>query len=268
MKTTYGCRLVYHYHIPKTGGTTLFANLRSDSKKWVCINTGGERKQYIEEMETFVRGETGRIPGIYARSHNTMSYMKQVGKWGLFDTAFFAYRDPLLIQISNMNMIIRRVLGYADGVISKDSEIGAWTEKWIYHLGLTNDELCNDSETLALIAKERLLSSEEYIKQYSCILKRYFSDDEQLSQAGKQILVISMSDLNRLIDKIMPDRRVDDQNVACTYYLTISDIPDIIKTRLVDDDRRIAKQLLQISSDNSQYEMLLDAFRNQPGAKS
>lgn len=232
---------IYHYHIPKTGGTSIFANLL-DTTSWIPFNTDQETEILIGKINAFRELNRSGSPKLFGRSHNNANSLARFHANTIYDQAFSFYRDPMSIHISNMNMIVSRILCLQSGVTPRQSDIGRWTIKWINILNLSAD-----SDSFEIV--EKLLASEDYILEYSSILSKYFPvSPYELKRwlNSWKLLILDMKLLDGFQSLVFNIQSPKIRNQIKTEYITRDMIGGSSRRRLIGNDARMADALQSV----------------------
>jgi hypothetical protein len=227
-----GMKLIYHYHVPKTGGTSIFANLLK-SPIWIPFNTDQDPGIIAGKVhhESNPHGSSKTLR-LFGRSHNNAKTLARLQAHLVYDYAFSFYRDPLSIHLSNMNMIVDRVIGLQSGRISLDSEVGRWTSNWIGNLSLSGNAQPHE-------IAEKLAGSQEYLDQYASILSKYFP-----------ILGSELGAWLHSLKVIILDMRILDDFQSSVFKIDLPDKSNQSKTELVKPDMMTTSFIRQLVGDD------------------
>lgn len=245
-------KLVYHYHVPKTGGTSIFSNLLG-SPIWIPFNTDQDPGMLASKIDDFSAAH-GSHTGLklFGRSHNNAKTIANLKANQVYDYAFSFYRDPLAIQVSNMNMIVERVVGLQSGRIHSESEVGRWASTWVGLLDLP--EHASPDRIV-----ESLAVSEEYLSRYSSILSRYFpvgaGELPEWLRAHKMV-VLDMGILDDFQASVFGVVSPSKSNQSGQKLFHAAMLSDSFRERLLGDDVSIGESLRHFMIDRMDDERL------------
>jgi hypothetical protein len=238
-----GSRFIYHYHVPKTGGTSIFANLLQTAG-WFPFNTDKPIKAINKELSSckgYIEG--GPYPlNLYGRSHNLANRLLAQSAQKVYDASFCFYRDPLSIQLSNINMIVNRVIRFFGEEYPSGSTLYEWTSEWISELGICQTDIEKPQE-LAY----RLSGSNAYISRYAGILSRYFPerpDELHKFLSDMKMTLFSMKCLDQFQSTVFGIASPVIANKNNAYYLRKDDLPGKTLEELVSMDALVNNSLL------------------------
>lgn len=239
------CPLIYHYHVPKTGGTSIFANLRHSSD-WFPFNSDNSIETIKCELSDYKRNikpNSGPIK-LYGRSHNLANRLRAQKANEVYDTAFTFYRDPLSIQLSNINMIVRRIVSLFKSEYRPGSILYEWTYEWILCLEINESDI-DDSPELA----QRVATSDLYSNRYAGIVSRYFperADELHSFLKEMKMTIFSMDTLDAFQSSILGIQSPTVANKNKIYYITKDDLPAKICKKLVARDTFVCNSIQNV----------------------
>ena len=133
-------RVLLFMHIPKTGGTTFGETLAEDGVAHV-VSVDAEHTMFLNQVYSFIH-DTSLKP-IVIRAHHSLSTILKSGISISSNgqvTFISAYRNPVDVHISNVNMIIQRLNHYYMPEITTPTDIIEFCENWINRLNIKDRE--------------------------------------------------------------------------------------------------------------------------------
>lgn len=222
---------VLHFlHIPKTGGTSFGETLGQD-KKAVIISVDALPETFAGQIMRFQRAKPEEL--VVTRAHHSLKLVEMSGCLEFISLVLTAYRNPLEVHISNVNMIMRRVANYVKGSQMPAAE-KIFCEQWLQDFS----EPFTETKAFAI----RLLKSDIYRKRmggiYSLFLKG--SSWKKLHRKGKLVVIASEKFDAMFTDvfdyQVLPERK----NVSLAPMISVSDIAPSSLASLVKNDKSIS----------------------------
>jgi len=223
-------KVIHFLHVPKTAGTTLGVSLQSDKKANV-VSVDAPVKEFLNHVK-IVKKERDKEKVILTRAHHPFHILRKADVLDSFSSIFSAYRDPIAIHISNVNMIMSRLEKFNNKVSIKEPEL-SFCKKWDHILKSKNIVFQNTKE-VAL----QIINSNEYIKEMGNLYYKFFGDctEEEL----KLISFIDYRNFDDVYTKIFFYNDVPNRlNVGTNKIISYSDLNNNIIEKLIEKDKFI-----------------------------
>jgi len=229
-----GLSIKHFLHVPKTGGTTFAESLLSDGKALI-VSVDAEREVFERHLSLLRSAKPG--DRIITRSHHPYSVLEVAGMINHVDLMFSAYRDPVDLHISNVNMIMRRVSWYLSGAENIPSSIRRFCIEWLERFEVDY----SDTKEFA----RQLIFSKAYLDYMGSIYSKYYNTDEAIAALrGGGIKVIYFTDFDDMFTFVMgydcPPKR---KNITKISYLDRKEFSDEEVGLLIGKDRGLLSDI-------------------------
>ncbi|HEY9041766.1 MAG TPA: hypothetical protein VIN66_06250 [Rheinheimera sp.] len=245
-------RVAFNYlHIPKTGGTSLGETLAND-KHVDIVSVDALPVVFARQISRLYN--TTQLP-VMVRAHHSLQFSALLIAKGLFTTSFLTYRNPIDIHVSNINMIIRRLVAYEAGEVLTEPEI-QFCREWLSKLttGFA------DTEQFAV----KLANSDAYLQAMGNIYARNLNTANwQKLVKQKSLLVLDTSDIDRVFNRVFKYEKVPlRKNVSHDKWLTVDCLTPEVKQRLQSKDVKVVDFLNRHLSDADEFCIRLEDVCN------
>lgn len=217
-------------HIPKTGGTTFGESLASDNKALV-ISVDSDSMTFIRHIKSVIHANPDHL--VVTRAHHPYSLISNLVDNGTIKLVFSAYRDPVDLQVSNVNMIMRRMHKYLTGEGSLSKWESEFCKQWLARFE-------RPYENTSDFARELLLS-QSYIRYMGSIYSKFLNTKKALEgiRTGK-IKMIDSTDFDGMFTDVFdyestPPRR----NVSSTSYIDKASLTVEERMTIIGSDNEI-----------------------------
>lgn len=221
-------------HVPKTGGTT-FGETLAEDKKADVISVDAPIRTFVRQVYSASKSEGDRY--ILIRSHHPLSLFSATNVFRDGAGIISAYRDPLEIHTSNVNMIMSRIKKYLTSPESLSFSVREFSKRWIDELGF-----CPEQSRAGAMA---VIDSNAYSARMSGIYSRFFDADgaKELIEKGR-IFVASHDKFELILCSVfgyesIPERK----NVSDVRFIVPSDVDSVTESRLCSEDNQISRIL-------------------------
>lgn len=227
-------RCANHFlHIPKTGGTT-FGEVLAFDRRAAVISVDSDPGTFLGQLRSATYSDPS-LP-VLTRAHHPYSSVQRGIDEGLVQLVFTAYRDPVSLHVSNVNMIMRRINMFLSCREKLTPLEVQFCHQWMDRM----NKFGRCFEDTPQFAKELLLS-DYYLQWMGSIYSKFFDTQQSIESVRKgQTKVIFYRDFDEMFTDVMgyetkPERR----NVSDRSYIDISGLSAEEAGRFVGEDREI-----------------------------
>lgn len=224
---------VHFLHVPKTGGTTFGETLGKDGKA-IIISLDSLPETFYRQLLRLKAARSKSL--IISRAHHGLSLVLKSNCIKHIRLIFTAYRDPIDVHISNVNMIMRRIASYVDGANMPDIE-KTFCEHWLEKL----DNSFENTKTFARI----IITSKEYQDEMQGVYSQIFNVRgwEKLFYSNKLAVIPSMLFDDMFVDVFDYGSPPVRRNVSKSPILERADLDEKVFSKLIQRDEKIIKIL-------------------------
>lgn len=224
---------VHFLHVPKTGGTTFGETLGKDGKA-IIISLDSLPETFYRQLLRLKAASSKSL--IISRAHHGLSLVLKSNCIKHIRLIFTAYRDPIDVHISNVNMIMRRIASYNDGVDMPHIE-KTFCRHWLN----TFNNSFENTKTFAHI----IIVSKEYQDEMQGIYSQLFNVRgwEELIYSNKLAAIPSTLFDDMFVEVFGYESPPVRKNVSKSPILERADLDEKIFSKLIQRDEKITKFL-------------------------
>ena len=223
--------LMLFMHVPKTGGTTFGETLAEDQVAHV-VSADAALHMFLHQIFSVLNARDEKK--ILVRAHHPLSLFLKIDPARVSDF-FTAYRDPVDVHVSNINMIVRRFSSYLDdsGPESLNEGEREFCRGWEASLGGVPDLSPDGALGIA--------RSDVYLERMGSVFTKFFNVDNwrELVLSGR----LAVIDFRKFDDVFLalfgyeapPERK----NVSDSKVIRRSDLAGADMAKLVGVDGSI-----------------------------
>lgn len=237
-------------HIPKTGGTSFGESLAYDNHVDIVSVDASPDVFFTQLVQLVYQQGNEQEKPVLIRAHHSLLYSATFLTGNLPNLSFFSFRDPIDIHVSNVNMIMRRLKAFSDGVLQNEPE-RLFSERW---LALLNGTFSANNDFA-----QKIIASKAYQQEMGGIYSRNFdSFDWENRLKSKQLFAIKAEDIDYVFFNAfgytqLPARR----NVSDVKWLAVSDLSEKNKCDLLGRDYRVVEKIKQHLCSGSEFSKAL-----------
>ncbi|WP_290653986.1 hypothetical protein [Idiomarina sp.] len=225
-------KILLFMHIPKTGGTTFGERLAEDGVACV-LSADADDKTFLEHLFYLIHADQSR-PVVVRAHHSLRTFLGSGIDLSNSNkvTLISAYRRPIDVHISNVNMIVERLRLFYKDPKSLPNNVRDFCELWVSRLGVTD-----------VPTGYEVISSSAYIDNAAGLFSNFFNLDSWRELILSRVLkVINYTDFDQIFTEAYgyskpPSRK----NVMSINYLSKDDVDVDTKMRLTSKDEPYSK---------------------------